>query len=180
MATRRSSSGSGSRESGGERVTIPPGIPPSQDAAASGGAPDARRGSRRRPAQAALAPGAGDAAAGSDSGRQADSGLMTDSASGDDPKLARGDSGLTADSGSSPSSSPDSLAAGGRATDSLWLSDGRSTLVAPEVRHRMIAEAAYHRAANRGFGPGAEVDDWLAAERDVDAFLAAGEGAPPV
>lgn len=44
----------------------------------------------------------------------------------------------------------------------------------------MIAEAAYHRAANRGFHPGAEVEDWLAAERDVDGFLAAGEGAPTV
>ena len=31
------------------------------------------------------------------------------------------------------------------------------------ARHRLIAEAAYFRAAHRGFAPGAELDDWLAA-----------------
>ena len=31
----------------------------------------------------------------------------------------------------------------------------------------MIAEAAYFRAANRGFAPGGELADWLAAERDL-------------
>jgi hypothetical protein len=35
----------------------------------------------------------------------------------------------------------------------------------------MIAEAAYLRAERRGFFPGSEVDDWLAAEREVDALL---------
>ncbi len=42
----------------------------------------------------------------------------------------------------------------------------------PEVdraeRARMIAEAAYFRAEKRGFAPGAELDDWLAAEADID------------
>ncbi|HJQ62519.1 MAG TPA: DUF2934 domain-containing protein [Burkholderiales bacterium] len=31
----------------------------------------------------------------------------------------------------------------------------------------MIAEAAYYRAQQRGFSAGGEVDDWLAAEREV-------------
>jgi Protein of unknown function (DUF2934) len=31
----------------------------------------------------------------------------------------------------------------------------------------MIAAAAYHLAAERGFAPGHEVDDWLAAEKKV-------------
>jgi hypothetical protein len=37
-----------------------------------------------------------------------------------------------------------------------------------EVRRKMIAEAAYYLAAQRGFAPGHELDDWLAAESAVD------------
>jgi hypothetical protein len=37
-----------------------------------------------------------------------------------------------------------------------------------EERHKMIAEAAYLIAAHRGFAPGHELSDWLAAEREVD------------
>jgi hypothetical protein len=33
--------------------------------------------------------------------------------------------------------------------------------------NRLVAEAAYFRAASRDFAPGHEVDDWLAAEREV-------------
>jgi hypothetical protein len=39
----------------------------------------------------------------------------------------------------------------------------------------MIATAAYYRAERRGFAPGGEVEDWLAAEREIDESLA-GEG----
>ena len=39
-----------------------------------------------------------------------------------------------------------------------------------EVRYRWIAQAAYLRAERRGFAPGQEIDDWLAAEAE---FLAA-------
>ncbi|HEY8506795.1 MAG TPA: DUF2934 domain-containing protein [Steroidobacteraceae bacterium] len=45
--------------------------------------------------------------------------------------------------------------------------------ITPEMRRAMIAEAAYLRAERRGFAPGGEVEDWLAAEREVDALLAA-------
>lgn len=34
-------------------------------------------------------------------------------------------------------------------------------------RRRRIAEAAYYRAERRGFGPGHELDDWLAAEKEL-------------
>lgn len=47
-------------------------------------------------------------------------------------------------------------------------------LVGDEVRHRMIAEAAYFRAKHRGFSPGHELDDWLAAENEVDTALLIG------
>ncbi len=36
-----------------------------------------------------------------------------------------------------------------------------------EERRQMIADAAYYRAERRGFAPGGEVDDWLAAEKEV-------------
>lgn len=34
---------------------------------------------------------------------------------------------------------------------------------------QMIAEAAYYRAEKRGFEAGHEVEDWLAAEREIAA-----------
>jgi hypothetical protein len=40
-------------------------------------------------------------------------------------------------------------------------------------RKTMIAEAAYYRAEKRGFAPGLEPDDWLAAEKEIDAFTRA-------
>jgi len=43
--------------------------------------------------------------------------------------------------------------------------------VDPEQRAALIAEAAFFRAEKRGFVPGHEVDDWLAAETEVDAKL---------
>jgi hypothetical protein len=51
----------------------------------------------------------------------------------------------------------------------------RSSALAPlltlEERYRKISEAAYFRAQARGFVPGHEVEDWLAAERDVELEL---------
>jgi hypothetical protein len=38
-------------------------------------------------------------------------------------------------------------------------------------REQMIAEAAYYRAERRGFAPGAEMEDWLAAEREIEALV---------
>ena len=39
-------------------------------------------------------------------------------------------------------------------------------------RLAMIAEAAYFRAESRGFAPGAEVQDWLEAEAEIERLLA--------
>ena len=50
--------------------------------------------------------------------------------------------------------------------------------VSTEDRHAMIAEAAYLRAERRGFAPGHENEDWLAAEVEVDALLKLGHGGP--
>jgi hypothetical protein len=45
------------------------------------------------------------------------------------------------------------------------------TGVTAEERYQLIAKAAYHRAEQRGFIPGAELDDWLAAEAEIDGTL---------
>src|SRR5579864_6104052 len=48
--------------------------------------------------------------------------------------------------------------------------------VTDEARRTMIAENAYLRAERRGFTPGNEDADWLAAEQEVDALLRARHG----
>lgn len=45
----------------------------------------------------------------------------------------------------------------------------RRRSVTPEERYRLIQEAAYFRAEQRGFAAGHEVEDWIAAEAEVDA-----------
>jgi hypothetical protein len=55
-----------------------------------------------------------------------------------------------------------------------------ATFVDPERRAALIAEAAYFRAEKRGFVPGHEREDWLAAEAEVDARLMRSESAPRV
>jgi len=47
--------------------------------------------------------------------------------------------------------------------------------VTHEQRLQMIAEAAYFIAEHRGFEPGHDMDDWIAAEGEVNAMLAQGE-----
>jgi Protein of unknown function (DUF2934) len=49
--------------------------------------------------------------------------------------------------------------------------EGAPPVVTSDARRAMIAEAAYLRAERRGFIPGFEEEDWLTAEREVDALL---------
>jgi len=51
--------------------------------------------------------------------------------------------------------------------------------VSEDVRRGMIAEGAYLRAERRGFAPGHEKEDWLAAEAEVDALLKARHDGTP-
>lgn len=44
-------------------------------------------------------------------------------------------------------------------------------VISPRERWQMIADAAFFRAESRGFAPGGEIADWLAAEMEVDALL---------
>lgn len=48
-------------------------------------------------------------------------------------------------------------------------------VVSPQERQRMIAEAAYFRAQARGFGEDLQLEDWLAAERDIQQQLEASQ-----
>jgi hypothetical protein len=45
-----------------------------------------------------------------------------------------------------------------------------------EERFFRISIVAYQKAAQRGFEPGSELDDWLAAEREVDAVEGVNSG----
>ncbi|HEY2591515.1 MAG TPA: DUF2934 domain-containing protein [Steroidobacteraceae bacterium] len=49
--------------------------------------------------------------------------------------------------------------------------------VSADTRRAMVAEAAYLRAERRGFAAGHEEEDWLAAEKEVDALLSEEQGA---
>jgi Protein of unknown function (DUF2934) len=51
------------------------------------------------------------------------------------------------------------------------------TKISVDERRGMIAKAAYLRAERRGFPPGDEAEDWLAAEQEIDVLLSGAAGA---
>jgi Protein of unknown function (DUF2934) len=53
------------------------------------------------------------------------------------------------------------------------------TKLTPAARHALIAQSAYLRAERRGFAPGQEMEDWLAAEAEVEALLRVEHGGSP-
>jgi hypothetical protein len=55
----------------------------------------------------------------------------------------------------------------------------RRALITPGQRQNIVAEAAYCYAEHRGFVPGYELDDWLAAEDQIDATLTLGDTPTP-
>jgi hypothetical protein len=44
-------------------------------------------------------------------------------------------------------------------------------LIPASLRLDMIRDAAYFRAEARGFAPGQQIEDWIAAEQDVDELI---------
>jgi hypothetical protein len=56
--------------------------------------------------------------------------------------------------------------------------EGAHDAIDPDLRHRMISEAAYHLYVERGYAEGYEVDDWLQAEATVDHLLLEHRSAP--
>jgi predicted acyl esterase len=49
--------------------------------------------------------------------------------------------------------------------------DGALDAIDPDLRHRMISEAAYHLYGERGYEDGYDLDDWLQAEDAIDHLL---------
>ena len=49
---------------------------------------------------------------------------------------------------------------------SAFTGSGRAELSQEEVR-KLVSEAAYYRAKQRGFTPGHEIEDWVQAEAEV-------------
>ena len=46
-----------------------------------------------------------------------------------------------------------------------------TSVTLPRSREAMIATAAYYLAERRGFAIGGELDDWLAAEKEINSNL---------
>ena len=107
----------------------------------------------------------------------AESGAKPRSASSSRTTPAKGERGATPPR---EAPTPDAMAeASSGATAAAPAARNASIEVTHEVRYRMICEAAYLRAERRGFMPGAEVEDWLAAEEEVDRLLKADHASTP-
>jgi hypothetical protein len=62
--------------------------------------------------------------------------------------------------------------------DQAVITASSTPTVTEDQRRGMIALSAYLRAERRGFSPEGEAEDWLAAEKEVDALLNSGQTAP--
>lgn len=58
-------------------------------------------------------------------------------------------------------------AAASKTATSPVLDDDARAEVSPEELRKLISEAAYYRAKQRGFEPGHELEDWIQAEAEV-------------
>jgi hypothetical protein len=54
-------------------------------------------------------------------------------------------------------------------TDEHPLEQGARDEIDPDLRHRLISEAAFELYRRRGYCDGYDIDDWLQAEAQVDA-----------
>jgi hypothetical protein len=83
-----------------------------------------------------------------------------------------GKAGKAGKSGSSPGAPQGG--ARRKATAAKRASSGRNQAppqVDSDIRHAMIAQAAYFRAERRGFEDGSQLDDWFEAEREISRIL---------
>lgn len=49
--------------------------------------------------------------------------------------------------------------------------EGAHDAIDPDLRHRMISEAAFYLYAQRGYTGDYDLDDWLTAEAEIDHLL---------
>jgi hypothetical protein len=73
---------------------------------------------------------------------------------------------------------PNRLARQQRAAMAMQPADVASATLDAEALEKMVREAAYFRAERRGFAPGRDLEDWIAAEQEVDRLLVAGKVVP--
>jgi len=62
---------------------------------------------------------------------------------------------------------------GAERKSALGILPNGATTVSADERKAMVEQAAYFRAQRRGFAFGHELEDWVAAEQEVDQFLTA-------
>lgn len=55
----------------------------------------------------------------------------------------------------------------GRAGTKHTISGNARAELSPDELRKLVSEAAYYRAKQRGFTPGHEMDDWIQAEAEV-------------
>ena len=60
------------------------------------------------------------------------------------------------------------------ATSACADTDAPRSDITPEERYNMIATAAYYRAERSGFTEGCEMENWLAAETEIDQCMKQG------
>jgi hypothetical protein len=56
-------------------------------------------------------------------------------------------------------------------TPDMPFEEGAHDALDPDLRHRMISEAAYHLHVQRGYEDGYDLDDWFQAEAQVDHVI---------
>ena len=56
-------------------------------------------------------------------------------------------------------------------TPDMPFEEGVHDALDPDLRHRMISEAAYYLYAQRGYDDGYDLDDWLQAEAQIDHVI---------
>lgn len=76
-----------------------------------------------------------------------------------------------AQSGSKPNAAGRAASRTQTGVSSKAKSKAQSAGLTAEERHRRIAEAAYYRAMRRGFHGGADLEDWLESEAEIDKLI---------
>ena len=69
---------------------------------------------------------------------------------------------------------PDAVPAAREDSDSMPdapFEEGAHGVLEPDLRHRMISEAAYYLYTQRGYGDGYDMDDWLQAEAQIEQVI---------
>lgn len=61
------------------------------------------------------------------------------------------------------------------ATATAAKANSRKPVISPEQRANYIEVAAFYIAERRGFAPGNPIDDWVAAEAEIDRLIASGK-----